>query len=54
VRYLIRARIDRAHQLLTETSMSVTQVAATLGYTDIAYFSSQYKRYTGCSPRAAR
>jgi AraC family transcriptional regulator of arabinose operon len=53
-RYLIQARIDRAHQLLTETTMSVTQVAATLGYTDIAYFSRQYKRHTGHSPRRAR
>jgi hypothetical protein len=28
--------------------------AATLGYTDIAYFSRQYKRHTGHSPRRAR
>jgi AraC family transcriptional regulator of arabinose operon len=32
VRYLIQARIDRAQHLLAETNMSVTQVAATLGY----------------------
>lgn len=49
-RYLINARIDRAHRLLTETSMTVTQVAATLGYTDVAYFSRQYKRHTGRTP----
>jgi transcriptional regulator GlxA family with amidase domain len=49
-RYLIRARIDRARQLLTETNMSVTQVAQTLGYPDIAYFSRQYKRHTGHPP----
>jgi AraC family transcriptional regulator of arabinose operon len=54
LRYLIRARIDRAHQLLTETNMSISQVAATLGYTDVAYFSRQYERYRGCPPRAAR
>lgn len=53
-RYLIRARIDRAHQLLTETTTSVTQVALTLGYTDIGYFSRQYKRHTGHSPSRAR
>jgi AraC family transcriptional regulator of arabinose operon len=49
-RYLIQARVDRARHLLAETTMSVTQVAAVLGYTDIAYFSRQYKRYTGHSP----
>jgi AraC-like DNA-binding protein len=30
--------------------MSVTQVAQTLGYPDIAYFSRQYKRHTGHPP----
>jgi AraC family transcriptional regulator of arabinose operon len=53
-RYVARARTDRAHQLLTETSMSVTQVATTLGYTDLGYFSRQYKAHHGHSPRAAR
>jgi AraC-like DNA-binding protein len=52
IRYLIQARVDRARSLLTETNMSVTQVAATLGYPDIAYFSRQYKRYTGHAPTA--
>jgi transcriptional regulator GlxA family with amidase domain len=50
IRYLIQARVDRARDLLTETNMSVTQVAAMLGYPDIAYFSRQYKRYTGHPP----
>jgi AraC-like DNA-binding protein len=52
--YLIKARIDRAHQLLTETGMTVTQVAAALGYADVPYFSRQYKQRTGRSPSDAR
>jgi len=44
----------RAHELLTETRMSVTQVAAALGYADVAYFSRQYKRHTGRPPSAER
>jgi AraC family transcriptional regulator of arabinose operon len=52
--FLIQARIDRAHQLLTETGMSVTQVAAALGYADVPYFSRQYKQRTGVPPRDAR
>jgi AraC-like DNA-binding protein len=53
-RYLIDARITRARQLLTETNMSVTQVAVTLGYPDVAYFSRQYRRHTGRAPGHAR
>jgi AraC-like DNA-binding protein len=49
-RYLIRARIDRARQLLTETNLSVSRVAAMLGYPDIAYFSRQYHGLTGRPP----
>lgn len=53
-RFLIQARVDRAYQLLTETNMSVSQIASALGYTDIAYFSRQFTRQTGHSPRQAR
>lgn len=48
--FLIQARIDRAHQLLAESGMTVTQTAAALGYTDVPYFSRQYKQRTGRSP----
>jgi AraC-like DNA-binding protein len=53
-RYVLRVRAERARRLLTETSMSVTQVATTLGYSDVAHFSRQYRQYTGHSPRRAR
>ncbi|WP_211588527.1 helix-turn-helix domain-containing protein [Allorhizocola rhizosphaerae] len=49
-KFLIQARISRARQLLAETGMSVTQVSAALGYTDVAHFSRQYKQYTGSPP----
>ena len=52
-RYVVHARIARATELLTETTMTVTQVAAALGYTDVAYFSRQYKWLTGRSPGRA-
>jgi AraC-like DNA-binding protein len=53
-RYVINVRLARAHELLTETRMSVTQIAAALGYVDVAYFSRQYKRHTGRSPGSER
>jgi transcriptional regulator GlxA family with amidase domain len=53
-RFLIQARVDRAYQLLTETNMSVSQVASALGYPDVAYFSRQFTRQTGRLPRLVR
>lgn len=49
-RYLIEARTARARDLLTRTTMTVTQVARTLGYPDPAYFSRQYRQVTGDPP----
>jgi AraC-like DNA-binding protein len=53
-RYLIQARMARAHELLAETDMSVTRIAATLEYSDVAYFSRQFRSWTGRSSSAAR
>jgi AraC family transcriptional regulator of arabinose operon len=52
--YQIRARIERARQLLTETALPVADVAATLGYPDVSAFSRQYRRVTGHPPGHAR
>lgn len=50
----MHSRIERARELLAETDASVTDVAITLGYKDIARFSRQFKQYTGHSPRSIR
>lgn len=53
-RYLIQARIDRARELLTNTTMSTTRIAHALGYTDPAYFTRQYTQATGEPPARTR
>ncbi|BCJ33581.1 hypothetical protein Athai_10840 [Actinocatenispora thailandica] len=53
-RYLIRARIDRAHELLTRTTMSAARIAHALGYSDPAYFARQYRQLTGEPPSSSR
>lgn len=52
--YIIKSRIDRAQHLLLHAGMNVTEVADTLGYRDIFFFSRQFKQYTGKSPSEIR
>jgi AraC-like DNA-binding protein len=52
--FIIRARIERATQLLTESTLSIDQIARTLGYPDIFTFSRQFKKRMGRPPTALR
>lgn len=53
-KFIVQQRIARAQQLLRETALSVTQVADTLGYSDVYFFSRQFKQITGRSPSGYR
>jgi YesN/AraC family two-component response regulator len=48
--FLARARVERACQLLAESTMNVSQIAETMGYSDIYFFSKQFKQFVGESP----
>ncbi len=48
--FVIRARIDRARRLMEESQLSLKQIAATLGYTDIYFFHRQFKAVVGLTP----
>ena len=52
--YLMQARMDRACELLSGSHMSVSQVAAAVGYSDALGFSRMFKRKIGISPREFR
>src|SRR5690606_30757399 len=52
--YIIQVRIKRAEHLLRYTGMTVTEVAEALGYSDLHFFSRQFKQYTGKSPSEIR
>ena len=49
--YVTARRVEAARQLLDEGRLSITQVAAEVGYSDYAYFSNLFHRECGCSPR---
>ncbi len=52
--YLTQFRIHRACQLLRHSDLSISAVAASVGYEDPLYFSRAFKRETGQSPLVYR
>ncbi len=52
--FIIQSRIERGRQLLFESAMTVGEIATALGYTDIFFFSRQFKDRTGMSPSEFR
>ena len=49
--YFIRLKIEQAKRFLREDTYNITQIADLLGYSGIHYFSRQFKKVTGMSPR---
>lgn len=54
VAYLIHRRIARSLDCLHDPQCSISEVAQRVGFTDSNYFSRQFKRVMGMSPRAYR
>ena len=49
--YLISIRISNAKQLLSESNLSVAQIAEMCGFNDASYFSYYFKKTFGITPR---
>ena len=47
-------RVEKAHQYLQQTSLSVTEVAALTGFSSVEYFSKVYRRVFGVLPSTDR
>lgn len=52
--FLQRMRIEEACRLLSQTNLSVTEVAASVGYQDTRHFSKVFRRHQIISPREYR
>jgi len=52
--YLTEIRIVKAKALLRETSMKVYEIASAVGYNDLQYFGSLFKKKTGQTPKECR
>ncbi|MEM9829036.1 MAG: AraC family transcriptional regulator [Bacteroidota bacterium] len=49
--WIIRQRLEKAHDLLENTPKDVTQVALEVGYENISHFISEYKKQYGHTPK---
>ena len=49
-RYLAEVRIARAKEMITTSSMKISQVSEKVGFADEGYFSKVFKKYTGMTP----
>lgn len=53
-RYVMQRRVLRAKQLLTQTSLPLSEIALAAGFSDQSHFSRHFHRQTGVPPRAFR
>lgn len=52
--YIINEKISFAKRMLLGTSLSISNIADSLSFTDAQYFSNYFKKYTGVSPSKYR
>jgi len=52
--FICQCTIRHARRLLSDTALSITQIAAALGFDDVCTFSKFFHKRTGLSPRAYR
>ena len=54
INYFIRLKMDAAKSLLQNTNMQIQEIADYVGYNNSLYFSSEFKKRVGKSPREYR
>lgn len=53
-RYYLEVRLDRARQLLRQTSLPVIEIAIACGFVSASHFSKCYRETYNCSPQSER
>lgn len=54
ITYYNRLKMEEAANLLKETSCPITDIASCLGFREVKYFDSLFKKHMGLSPKAYR
>lgn len=52
--YLQKVRIDRSCQLLTASSLTISEISSQVGYEDLSFFNGLFKKAMGVTPRQFR
>ena len=50
--YLLKYRVNKACESLTDPTVQVKTVAFEVGFNDLSYFARTFRRYTGVTPSA--
>ncbi|MEM7219716.1 MAG: GlxA family transcriptional regulator [Pseudomonadota bacterium] len=53
-RFYLKLRLERARQLLLQTSLPIVEIAAVCGFVSAPNFSRSYRKHMGTSPKAER
>ena len=54
VKYLLEKQMNRAKVLLSDPTIKIYEVSSLVGFEDEKYFSRQFKRIVGSSPKEYR
>jgi AraC-like DNA-binding protein/mannose-6-phosphate isomerase-like protein (cupin superfamily) len=52
--YVNRLRVEKAKQLLKETDLKISEISRKLGYSQMSYFGSIFRKLEGCTPKDFR
>jgi AraC-like DNA-binding protein len=53
-KYVLRRRIERARELLSQTDPPLSEIALSIGFADHSHFARHFRRLTGMTPSTAR
>ena len=53
-RFYLKVRLERAKQLLRQTTCSIVDISSICGFESTAHFNRTYKKYMGLSPKSER
>lgn len=53
-KYIEKIRVAKAKELLSDTSLTISEISNLIGYNDPFYFSKVFKRATNCTPSSFR